>query len=100
MAQKIKLMVIFNLSHGQDSPETDRFLTDGQRLLTSIPVVKEFQVLRQVSPKNDYDFGFFMVFNDDIEYEEYNKHPVHQSFVEERWKKEVQRFLEIDFTAY
>lgn len=97
MSAQIKHMVIFNLIHGKASAETEKFLADGQALLTSIPVVKEFEVLRQVSPKNDYDFGFSMVFDNEGEYEAYNTNPIHQSFVAERWKKEVSRFLEIDF---
>ena len=99
MSAQIKHMVIFNLVHGKESPETEKFLADGRVLLTSIPVVKEFEVLRQVSPKNDYDFGFSMVFDNEGEYAAYNSHPTHQNFVEQRWKKEVSRFLEIDFQA-
>lgn len=100
MATQIKHMVIFNLIHGTESPETEKFLADGQSLLMSIPVVREFQVLRQVSPKNDYDFGFSMVFESREDYDTYNNHPIHQSFVTERWMKEVSRFLEIDFKAH
>ncbi len=100
MAEQIKHMVIFNLVYGAQSPETEKFLADGKALLTSIPVVREFEVLRQVSPKNDYDFGFSMVFDSQADYETYNNHPVHQSFVAERWLKEVSRFLEIDFKPY
>lgn len=97
MPTRIKHMVIFNLIHGKDSPLTEKFLSDGQRLLTSIPVVRDFEALLQVSAKNDYDFGFSMIFDSDKDYEEYNNHPIHRGFVEERWKKEVSRFLEIDF---
>ncbi len=97
MKTQIQHMVIFNLMYGKDSPEARQFLADGQALLTSIPVVKEFRVLSQVSPKNDYEYGFSMVFSDAAEYEAYNNHPVHQRFVAERWEKEVTRFLEIDF---
>lgn len=100
MTAQIKHMVIFNLVYGKDSPEAEKFLTDGQALLTSIPAVKEFEVLRQVSTKNDYDFGFSMVFDNEGDYVAYNNHPIHQSFVAERWKKEVSRFLEIDFIAF
>ena len=100
MTAQIKHMVIFNLVHGKDSSEAEKFLTDGQTLLTSIPVVKEFEVLRQVSRKNDYDFGFSMVFDNEADYEAYNTHPIHQSFVADRWKTEVSRFLEIDFKAF
>jgi len=33
-------------------------------------------------------------------YDSYSKHPAHQTIVEYRWKKEVKRFLEIDFRVH
>ncbi len=38
-----------------------------------------------------------MEFATRADYETYNQHPVHVGFVEERWKKEVASFLEIDY---
>lgn len=96
-SNEIRHMVIFNLSHAKGSAEADSFLKDGKEILTSIPVVQEFEVLKQVSPKNDYDYGFSMKFEDKAAYEAYDIHPKHRAFVEERWMKEVTRFLEIDF---
>jgi hypothetical protein len=96
---EIQHMVIFNLKHEQNAPEVAAFLKDGKRILSAIPGVRTFQVFSQVSKKNDYDFGFSMVFLGGAAYEKYNQHPAHVGFVEERWKKEVSRFLEIDFTA-
>ncbi|MBP3966333.1 Dabb family protein [Paenibacillus lignilyticus] len=93
----IQHMVIFNLKHEQGSAAAEQFLNDGERLLTSIPVVKAFSVFKQVSVKNDYDYGFSMVFDSQEDYETYNAHPVHVDFVENRWIPEVDRFLEIDF---
>jgi hypothetical protein len=98
-AGEIQHMVIFNLKYDTNSPETLTFLKDGKRILSAISVVKKFQVFSQVSKKNDYDFGFSMVFADRAAYEQYNNHPDHVRFVEQRWKKEVSRFLEIDFSA-
>ena len=57
-----------------------------------------FEQLRQVSPKNDYRFGFSMEFADQAAYTRYNEHPDHVAFVRDRWKKEVTDFLEIDYT--
>jgi hypothetical protein len=57
-------------------------------------------VFNQVSVKNDYTYGFSMVFAGQSEYTTYNNHPDHVAFVENRWNKEVSRFLEIDFKAY
>ncbi|MCQ6561863.1 Dabb family protein [Paenibacillus mendelii] len=89
--------VIFNLKHGKGSEEERRFLEDGQAILASIPVVNNFRVYRQVSPKNDYDHGFAMEFASQSDYEAYNDHPLHIKFVQERWTAEVDRFLEIDY---
>lgn len=96
-SNEIRHMVIFSLNHSKESGEAERFLKNGKEILTSIPVVQEFEVLNQVSHKNDYDYGFSMKFKDKVAYEAYNTHPKHVAFVQERWTKEVTRFLEIDF---
>ena len=94
---EIKHMVIFNLQYEKGSAQANEFLEDSQRILSTIPVVHHFQVLKQVSIKNDYDYGFSMIFRNRIDYEVYNNHPHHVAFVDKRWNKEVSRFLEIDF---
>lgn len=96
-SNQVRHMVIFCLTHSKGSAEAEKFLEDGRKILTSIPVVQEFEVLKQVSPKNDYDYGFSMIFEDEAAYEAYNSHPKHVAFVQERWTTEVTRFLEIDF---
>jgi hypothetical protein len=94
---EIQHMVIFNLKYEKLSEEVDIFLKDGERILKAIPGVQNFQVFKQVSMKNDYDYGFSMFFKNRDAYTSYNNHSDHISFVEDRWKKEVTRFLEIDF---
>jgi hypothetical protein len=96
-AGKLRHMVIFCLKHDSGTPEEKKFLQDSSSILSAIPGVKKFEVLRQVSPKNDYDFGLSMEFDDEQSYEKYNTHPSHVDYVEQRWLKEVVRFLEIDF---
>ena len=96
-SDEIQHMVIFNLPYAEGSVEADKFLEDGTRILTAIPVVKNFQAFHQVSEKNDYQYGFSMVFANQEDYNTYNVHPDHVAFVEERWMKEVTDFLEIDF---
>ncbi|GIQ67775.1 Dabb family protein [Xylanibacillus composti] len=93
----IRHMVIFDLKYPAGSPEAEKFLQDGYDALTAIPVVRHFEVHRQVSAKNDYDYGFSMEFDSQQDYDTYNAHENHVAFVEERWKTEVARFLEIDF---
>jgi hypothetical protein len=56
-------------------------------------------VLREVSPKNGYRFGFSMEFADQAAYDGYNEDPRHVAFVQERWLPEVADFLEIDYRA-
>lgn len=94
---EIQHMVIFNLSHPKDSAEAQKFIQDGTRILTGIPVVNNFQAFNQVSKKNKYQFGFSMVFANQADYMTYNNHPDHVAFVQNRWMKEVSDFLEIDF---
>ena len=98
--REIQHMVIFNLPYAEGSVEAGKFLEDGTRILTAIPVVKNFQAFHQVSEKNDYQYGFSMVFANQEDYNTYNMHPDHVAFVEERWMKEVTDFLEIDFKKH
>lgn len=95
--EQIQHMVIFDLSHEKGSALAQKFLKDGQQILTKIPGVQNFQVFNQVSLKNDFTYGFSMVFAGQAAYAAFNNHPDHLAFVENRWKKEVSRFSEIDF---
>lgn len=97
---EIQHMVIFDLSHEKGSAMAEKFLKDGQTILSALPVVQNFQVFNQVSIKNDFTYGFSMVFAGQSAYTTYNNHPDHLAFVENRWKKEVTRFLEIDFISH
>ncbi len=93
----IRHMVIFSLTHKQGCPAAQEFLRDAEAKLSSISAVENFMVFDQVSAKNDYDYGFSMDFKDQEAYDTYNAHPTHVTFVEQRWKSEVDKFLEIDF---
>ena len=93
----IRHTVAFRLKHPAGSAAEADFLAAGSRL-AGIPGVENFESLRQVSPKNDFSFGFSMEFADQAAYTGYNEHPDHVRFVEERWKPEVEDFLEIDYT--
>lgn len=92
----IRHAVVFRLKHPKGSAEEAAFLADGRRILTAIPGVERFEVSRQVSPKNDYSFGFSMEFADQATYDGYDRHPDHAAFVRGRWIPEVEAFLEID----
>jgi hypothetical protein len=92
----IRHTVVFTLKHATGSLKEKAFLRDA-KILGEIPGVKKFEQLRQVSPKNDYRFGFSMEFADQAAYAGYNAHPKHEAFVRDRWEHEVERFMEIDY---
>ena len=92
----IRHTVIFTLKHAHGSLQEKAFLRDA-KVLTEIPGVKKFEQLKQISPKNNYQFGFSMEFADQAAYTAYNVHPKHVKFVKDRWEREVETFLEIDY---
>lgn len=94
----IRHSVIFSLKHVKESAAEAGFLKAADILL-AISTVQKFEKLRQVSAKNDYDFGFSMEFADQAAYDFYNAHPDHVAFVNDRWIPEVEKFLEIDYVV-
>jgi hypothetical protein len=95
----IKHTVFFKLKHSKGSALETGFLKEALTL-SAIPVVKNLECVRQTSPKNDFDYGLTMEFATEADYQFYNKHPQHVKFVNERWLKEVEKFLEIDYVAH
>jgi heme-degrading monooxygenase HmoA len=93
---RIRHTVVFKLKHPKDSPGEQAFLAAAQQL-AAIPGVEKFESLRQISQKNRYEWALSMEFASQAAYDQYNRHPVHVAFVEQRWKKEVADFLEIDY---
>lgn len=92
----IRHTVAFRLKHPVGSPSEAAFLA-AALVLREIPGVEQFEQLRQVSPKNDFGFGFSMEFSDQAAYEAYNAHVDHVAFVRDHWVPEVEAFLEIDY---
>ena len=95
---RIRHTVSFSLAHPHGSEEESAFLAAARGLAT-IPGVEAFELLAEVSPKNQFRYGISMEFADQGAYEAYNAHADHVRFVEERWLKEVADFLEIDYAA-
>ena len=98
IAGRIRHTVSFTLAHPEGSAEERDFLEAAERL-ASVPGVEMFELLAEVSPKNDYRFGISMEFADRAGYDGYNAHPDHVRFVQERWLPEVTAFLELDYVA-
>jgi heme-degrading monooxygenase HmoA len=95
----IRHTVAFTLKHAPGSESEASFLK-AAKILTSIPGVRNFEWLRQVSQKNSFQFGFSMEFASQQDYEAYNVHPEHTRFVETRWKLEVADFQETDYVQF
>ncbi|HWU99626.1 MAG TPA: Dabb family protein [Devosia sp.] len=93
----IRHTVVFNLKHAHGSLQEKAFLRDARLALEHIPGVHKFEQLRQVSKKTNYRFGFSMEFADQKAYDAYDKHPKHVAFVRDRWSREVDAFMEIDY---
>jgi hypothetical protein len=93
----IRHTVVFTLRHAHGSLQEKAFLRDARIALAAIPGVGNFEQWRQVSNKNDYRFGFSMQFADHKAYDAYDAHPKHVNFVQDRWNREVEKFLELDF---
>lgn len=92
----IRHTVTFRLVHPSGSPAEQEFL-DAGAALAAIPGVQRFEQLRQTSSKNDFTHGFSMEFADQDAYDAYDRHPVHTAFVAQRWVREVEDFLELDY---
>ena len=97
-AERIRHQVVFTLKHAAGSDAEADFLR-AIAALEPIPGVEAFELMREVSPKNEFRFGLTMEFSDPTAYATYNGHPDHVEFVQRRWGREVASFLEIDTTA-
>jgi heme-degrading monooxygenase HmoA len=93
---RIRHSVIFKLKHPKGSSEERDFFNAAKKL-AAIPGVEKFECLKQVSKKNKFEFGISMEFASQQLYHQYSNHPEHTAFVQQRWMKEVEDFMEIDF---
>lgn len=92
----IRHTVVFNLKWKEDSVETKSFFQKSL-LLAGIRSVENFEMLKQVSDKNKFSYGFSMEFADQKAYDYYNLHPEHVKYVKEIWVPNVTDFMEIDY---
>lgn len=95
----IRHTVVFKLKHPEGSKPELEFLQSAHNL-SKISTVRNFECLRQISKKNDFNFGLSMEFESSNDYETYNTHPYHVEFVQTRWIPEVADFMEIDYEPY
>lgn len=82
------------------SDESKKAFFDAVDKLKEIPDVKTFEVLNQISPKNKFEYGISMEFENQEQYDTYSNHPAHLDFIQNFWIPNVEDFLEIDYTLY
>ncbi|MFV7235050.1 Dabb family protein [Flavobacterium sp. ZB4R12] len=90
--------VIFIFKDGMTALEKQDFF-DAVSKLTTINGVEKFEILKQTSVKNKFEYGILMEFKNMEAYQYYNNHPDHVAFVQNIWLKQVEDFLEIDYEA-
>lgn len=95
---RIRHAVVFRLVHAPGSAQEREFLS-AIAALEAIDGVEAFELMREVSPKNDFRFALSMELADEAAYAAYNEHPDHVRFVAERWAADVADFLEVDTAA-
>lgn len=88
--------VFFKLNYPAGSESEKEFFRSAE-VLTAIPGVLDFRKLKEISPKNHFDYGFAMKFSGRAEYDQYNTHPQHVQFVSRHWVPSVADFIEIDY---
>lgn len=92
----IRHTVVFKFKPSVDSVAAQNFFMAAKQLAT-IPGVQNFESLRQISKKNNYDFGLSMEFANQELYDQYNKHPLHTQFIQQYWLPSIAEFMEIDY---
>lgn len=92
----IRHSVIFKLKNNIETDQKKAFF-DAVDALAAISGVQNFEVLKQVSPKNHYEYGISMEFDTAELYDYYSNHPDHIHFVQHFWLNTVEDFLEIDY---
>ncbi|HRI19835.1 MAG TPA: Dabb family protein [Panacibacter sp.] len=94
----IKHTVVFKLKYPGGSKEAGNFFAAAAQL-ANIPGVENFESLKQVSKKNNYDFCLSMQFENQELYNAYNIHPSHVAFIQQYWLASVADFMELDYEA-
>jgi len=95
----VRHTVAFKLKFDAGSQAEHDFFKAAKEL-ARIPVVKNFECLRQISKKNDYDFGISMEFDSMADYDVYSSNSDHMQFVRDHWSTEVADYIEIDYVPY
>lgn len=92
----IRHTVFFSFKAQKSENEKQSFF-DAVHQLSLIEGVQDLEIVRQTSPKNDFEFGILMNFKNNEIFNSYSTHPDHDLFIKNHWLKMVELFLEIDY---
>ncbi len=92
----IRHSVILTLNSSLSESEKRQFF-EAVGELKHIPGVQKFELLKQTSSKNSFEYGISMEFESQEAYDFYSNHSQHVVFVEKYWASCVEAFLEIDY---
>jgi Stress responsive A/B Barrel Domain len=90
--------VIFSMNENIDALRTKEFIIEAKKLST-ISGVLNFKAWKQVSKKNNFQYGLSMEFKSEEDFQIYNNHPIHKDFIDQQWIPCVSDFLEIDLES-
>lgn len=94
----IRHSVILNLKTELSLKDKQAFFEAVDKI-ANIPDVQKFEVLKQISSKNKFEYGISMEFDNQEQYDVYSNHAEHIAFIQNFWMKSVEDFLEIDYTV-
>jgi hypothetical protein len=63
--------------------EAEKGYFEAVEKLAEIPDVKKFEILKQTSTKNKFEYGISMEFDTLKQYDTYTNHPQHVAFVQD-----------------
>lgn len=96
--KRIRHLVFLSLKPELNAEQIKEFLQESVRMHLSIPAVAKFQLLCRSKPDQEYPYAFDVEFSDLAALEVFQIHPLHLKYVDELWKKRVDRYLISDWT--
>ena len=95
----IRHVVVFTFKNDTTELEKTTFFEDSKKL-TAVDGVKKFEILKQSSPKNKFEQGFSMEFDNDDLLQAYIISPINRDFVQRQWLKYVDDYMVLDYHPF
>ncbi|EAZ81715.1 Dabb family protein [Algoriphagus machipongonensis] len=88
--------LFFRLKYPIGSPEEHTFFNALAKLST-ISGVENFTILKQISQKNEFDYGLNIEFENQEAFQTFHQNPHHALFFKIYWPDFVEDCMELDF---